>query len=299
MSQLKVTLIDVGWGDSIFLETEDSNGDPLYALIDSNDSPTLRSSYIFVRRYLERAYSLRKQNVPLPSQKLMFEWMLITHAHADHAQGLKRLVQEFGTKHFWFPHTQTFVNPSLPNRPIFVGTLIKYVTNSKFVGSYDWVDDQKILPNFGNAKIEILWPPPKYYDANENNNSVILLLTLGKVSFVLTGDAEADVWNQPGSLSAKSLASRIPKNTHFFKHPHHGSENGMFESSSQKTPWLSVLGPDAEVGISSHVRPFSHPSSKVIQELNNKGYNHYRTDEHHHITVTTDGIDSRTEYSHV
>jgi hypothetical protein len=30
--------------------------------------------------------------------------------------------------------------------------------------------------------------------SNENNNSVVLLLTLGQVSFVLTGDAGAESW---------------------------------------------------------------------------------------------------------
>ena len=43
MSELKATLIDVGWGDSIFLETDDGSGNRLYALIDSNDTSTLRS----------------------------------------------------------------------------------------------------------------------------------------------------------------------------------------------------------------------------------------------------------------
>ena len=37
MSKLNVTIIDVGWGDSIFLESTDGNGDPIYALVDSND----------------------------------------------------------------------------------------------------------------------------------------------------------------------------------------------------------------------------------------------------------------------
>lgn len=298
MSELKVTLIDVGWGDSIFLETEDSNGDPLYALIDSNDTSTLRSSYIFIRRYLDKKYFLKNQIVPQPSPKRMFEWMLVTHAHADHAQGLKRLLKEFGTQQFWFPNTQAFSHTYSGPRPIFVGALMHYVTRSKYVGHYDWVDDQKQLPNFGSAKIEVLWPPPNHNDANENNNSVVLLVTLGKVSFVLTGDAEADVWDQQGSLPGKSLASKIPLETQFFKHPHHGSDNGMFAGSAPHVPWLEVLSPSARVGISSHVWPYSHPSQSVIYELKNRELNFYQTDEHHHITFTTDGVKTKVKYSH-
>ena len=49
MSSLHVTLIDVGWGDSILIESigESDNSKPLYALVDSPDTPYLQSSYIF------------------------------------------------------------------------------------------------------------------------------------------------------------------------------------------------------------------------------------------------------------
>jgi hypothetical protein len=52
MRSLNVTLIDVGWGDSILLESIDSNDNSYYALIDSNDSTNFRSSYIFLKKYL-------------------------------------------------------------------------------------------------------------------------------------------------------------------------------------------------------------------------------------------------------
>jgi hypothetical protein len=54
MENLEVTLIDVGWGDSIFIETNDDNNDSQYALIDSNDTTTLRSTYIFLKKYFKK-----------------------------------------------------------------------------------------------------------------------------------------------------------------------------------------------------------------------------------------------------
>ncbi len=66
-------------------------------------------------------------------------------------------------------------------------------------------------------------PLPGVTSNNENDNSVVLAITLGQVVFVLTGDAEADgVWTH--------IASQIPANTRFFKVPHHGSANGIFTS---------------------------------------------------------------------
>ena len=55
MAELKITLIDVGWGDSILLESVDAAGIAHLALIDSNDTTNFRSSEIFIKRYLERA----------------------------------------------------------------------------------------------------------------------------------------------------------------------------------------------------------------------------------------------------
>ena len=97
MSILRVTLIDVGWGDSLLLETVDGQNRTKYGLIDSNDTTTLRSSHIFLKRFFER------QNFSIPTSEPLFHWVLLTHAHADHGQGLKRILQDYGTHQFWYP----------------------------------------------------------------------------------------------------------------------------------------------------------------------------------------------------
>src|ERR1700722_9686980 len=118
---LRVTLIDVGWGDSIFLETSDQKGRKHYALIDSNDSPTLRSSYIFVQRFFEKEYAKQNLQLPDPKTQPLFDWVLLTHAHGDHAEGLKRLLQGFGAARFWYPNTKLFQPAQAgvkPQRPV-------------------------------------------------------------------------------------------------------------------------------------------------------------------------------------
>jgi beta-lactamase superfamily II metal-dependent hydrolase len=277
LSTLRVTLIDVGWGDSLFLESHDgSTGKDHYALIDSNDTSTFRSSYIFVKRFFE------KKNITLPSSSHTFEWVLLTHAHADHGQGLKKILRDFGTKCFWYSTSAS--------EPDFFADLLRFADQSDKVGQYDSVDTSKILPRFGRASMQPLWPNPGQVSKNENDNSVVLVITLGQVSFVLTGDAEADgVWTQ--------IAGKIPRNTGFFKVPHHGSENGTFTSSGA-TPWLPRIRRSATVGISSHVRPFSHPDPKVVTALAaHKPV--YRTDQHYHVTFETNGSTVEVSYSHI
>src|SRR5947209_6158609 len=112
MAVLRTTLIDVGWGDSLLLESEDDKGSSLYALIDSNDTSTLRSSNIFLKRFFER------KNLNVPTTSPVFDWVLLTHAHADHGQGLKRILSDFGTLRLWYPDPQ--------KRPAFFADLLRY-----------------------------------------------------------------------------------------------------------------------------------------------------------------------------
>src|SRR5262249_30413100 len=146
-----------------------------------------------------------------------------THAHADHAQGLKRILRDFGTAQFWYPQSSSAA--------VFLSTLIRFVTRSPRVNHYQTIDSSLVLPQFGDATMEVWWPPPNVVSSNENDNSVVLALALGGITFVVTGDAEADgVWT--------NIASRIAPTTGFFKVPHHGARNGLFDATNH-TPWLS------------------------------------------------------------
>lgn len=259
----------------MLLESEEGAGTPHYALIDSNDTSLLRSSYIFLKKFFE------KRNVTVPSTTAIFDWVMLTHAHADHGEGLQTILKHFGAKRFWY---------STPaNKPAWLAALLRYATQSNRVEQYDVVDTGKILPPFGAASINVLWPIPGHVSPNENDNSVVLVITLGKVSLVLSGDAEADgVWTK--------IAKQIPRNVRFFKVPHHGSPNGTFASEGT-TPWLSRISRRTKLGISSHVRPYEHPDQTVVDKLA-PDRRIYRTDKHYHVTFETNGENVNVTYSH-
>ncbi len=277
MSRLATTIIDVGWGDSIFIESEDNFSNKYYALVDCNDYEKERSSLIFVKRFFDRHL------VDFENNKPNFEWVLLTHGHADHARGLKRMLQTFGTKNFWYPKSVASTT---------FGTLLNFANRSTNVVHHQAVDESKILNGnitFGDASLAVLWPNYNQVDQNnENNNSVVIALTLGLVTFVLTGDAEADNW--PG------ISPRLPATTRVFQHPHHGARNGLFDDAGA-SPWLDQLNNNNLIVMSSHVRPHGHPHPAVITELQNRNFNHHRTDLHYHVTVETDGASVISTYT--
>jgi beta-lactamase superfamily II metal-dependent hydrolase len=270
-----VTLLDVGAGDSLFLESVDQHGRSFYALIDSNDTVESRSSHIFLRRFFER--------LPVLTSSPHFEWVLLTHAHTDHSLGLKRILRSFGTKRFWYSRTITSA-AQYPN-------LIHFANTSPQVQAVDLVDSSKVMPQFGDAQMSVMWPPPNTVSINENDNSVVLALTLGQVTFVLTGDAEVrGVWS--------TLSPSLPTTTRVFKVPHHGAVNGTFDSYGN-TPWLDALNPGAHLAISCHKEPHQHPNATVVSALTCNVSTLFRTDLHQHIVFETDGVNVAVQFSHV
>jgi beta-lactamase superfamily II metal-dependent hydrolase len=273
MPELRVNVIDVGWGDSILIDST-GNGGRHFALIDSNDSTYRQSSYIFVQKYFERL-DIDIKNKPV------FDFVMLTHAHSDHGQGLKKIMSGYGTERFWY---------SIPKKWNTLTPLLDYSNRSKNVAFAEAVTSDNQDVQLGDTSVSFLWPRHgQAPSSDENNNSVVLLLTLGNVSVVLGGDAEGEVW--------KHISHLIPANTKFFKVPHHGSTNGTFHNG--ETPWFDNTPQDAALAISSHVRPrnFHHPHDKVVDLFDNNNRNYFRTDRQYHLSFKTDGTDSSIMYS--
>ena len=272
MSTLSVTLIDVGWGDSILLESVTTAGERHFALVDCNDTTYLRSSYLYVKRYLER------EQVDVDAVPWVFDFVLLTHGHTDHARGIQSMMSEFRTDWFWYPKSVAHGG---------FAKLLNYANKYKTkVVQHQSIHNTSVLPKLGDAQVDVLWPPytedGPYDPDEENNNSVVMALTLDQVSFVLTGDCEAENWHQiiPELVQIPSLA--------VFKVPHHGAVNGMFDGQGH-TPWLDALPAGVKLAISSHIRPHKHPAPSVVQKLEDHNFEPFRTDLHYHLTFTTDG----------
>jgi len=118
----------------------------------------------------------------------------------------------------------------------------------------------------------------------------VLALTLGQVSFVLTGDAEAENW--------ATIAARLPPTIRVFQVPHHGGRNGTF-GPGDITPWLDLMPAATQLALSSHIRPHGHPHADVVNVIGARNFVAFRTDVQSHLTFSTDGTKVEVQYSHV
>lgn len=285
MSHLSVTLIDVGWGDSILIESSDGQGRPRFALVDSNDNA--EREYWPAKNFLRKHFGSRENEFQVT--KPFFDFVMVTHDHCDHGTGIKRIMSEYGTQNFWYPKS----NPA--DSPI-IAPLQSYANHHMVNIRNQAVDNGIALGNLGDTELDVLWPPPDYYlqDSNKNNNSIVLSLTLDNHSILLTGDAEGEVW--------ASISDHISLNTMAVKVPHHGSRNGILDHGGDTLlARLNQAAGQTHMGISCHPNfpnRYDLPHQEVINTISQGPFHLYRTDQHYHITFTIRNNQVTVKYSH-
>ena len=156
---LKVHYLDVGQGDSIFLEFPNEKN----MLIDASvsDASDKIINYIEALNYSK------------------IDYLIATHPHSDHIGGMKEVVNNFDLGLIYMPKvvttTTTYENllQSIANK----GHKIKTAK-----AGLNIIDE-------GNLKVEILAPNSESYE-ELNDYSVVLKVTYKDRSFIFMGDAE-------------------------------------------------------------------------------------------------------------
>lgn len=186
-----------------------------------------------------------------------------THPHADHIGGLDAVIENFEVKKIYMPKaaadTKTFqdVITQIENKGLFV--------ESPEAGS-------EIL--FDTIPIQVLAPVKQY--KNMNDNSIVLKLNYHNVSFLFTGDIEAqaelDILQERYDVSATGL-----------KVAHHGSDTSSTEN------FIDAVNPIYAVISVGQNNKYRHPSEIVLNRLHKRGIDVYRTDQAGTIKISTDG----------
>ncbi len=265
-SGLAVTFLAVGQGDGILVEFP--GGKRMIV-----DGGLARAGYHDAGRSIVSPFLGHRRIRRL-------DYMVASHGQADHYGGLPFLADHFEPEELW-------IGPELGCEPegyfAFLdqcrrdGIRIRRLCRSREPFSIQGVGVDVLnpfCPGEGEREGERWGASVK--GSLLNDSSLVLRLTLGRVSILLTGDIEQ---NAERGLVAypESLRSAL------LKVPHHGS------SSSSRPAFLDSVAPAVAVVSSGYGNRFNFPSERVVRSCRERGIVLYRTDLDGAVRIRTDG----------
>ena len=239
---LIVHFLDVGQGDAVFAELP--NGQTM--LIDAGESYCGAGIIQYIKDAGYRS----------------IDYLVATHPHADHIGGMPYIVRHFDVGRVFMPKVSA-------NTTLFESLVKSLISKKRTVKNGK--AGVTILED-GDLRIDIL-APSKIVEDNLNNCSIVLKLTYGSTSFLLTGDAETE---ELGAIQADMQADVL-------KAAHHGSKTSYTQSI------LQAIHPEITVISCGKNNDYGHPHKEVLNGLKAVGSSVYRTDRDKTVIITSDG----------
>ncbi len=241
--ELEVSFLDVGQGDATLLRTDDAT-----VLIDTG------------RHDREDVVEhLRFRGVEA------IDVVVITHGHADHIGQLDRILASVDVGEVWMSGT--------PH------------TSATFERAVDAIADAGVVyeepragasTTVGSLAVDVVHPAGLTGDLHGDSLSV--RVGFGAVSFLFTGDAEADTEAELVARDRALVAATV------YQVGHHGS------TTSTTAGFLAAVDPEVAVYSAGSGNTYGHPHDEVVDRITGAGVDHYGTDVHGTVTVTTDGV---------
>ena len=250
-NQLHVSVLDVGQGDAILIQQGNQQ-----ILIDGGPSP--------------QTIGLRLGN-KMPFWDRTIELVVASHPSADHITGLVAVLNRYKVKQVLYPDME-------PHSAIY-SEWLRLIKEKQI--NYTLAQAGQQINLAGGATIEVLNPqnPPLIATySDEDNNAVILRLSMGRVSFLLTADL---MWE--GEFELIAHGARL--NSTVLKVGHHGS------NTSTTTEFLNAVNPQLAVISVGANNNYGHPTPEVMTQLKSRLslVNIYRTDKQGTIEFITNG----------
>jgi len=243
--ELKVHFIDVGQADCILVQQGTSN-----MLIDAGNNADAQT----IKSYLD------SQGITT------LDAIIGTHVHEDHIGSMDTVINSFPVGKVIFPKQTSTTN-----------TFKDFVTAVKNKGLQLTAPTVGDTFNIGEATVTILAPNGTGYE-DANDYSIVVKVTYGNTSFLLTGDAEA--------VSESQMVSKgLDLSATVLKVGHHGSRTSTGDS------FLNKVNPKFAVVSVGKENSYGHPTQEVMDRLQTRGIPVYRTDENGTVVATSNGTD--------
>lgn len=249
---LHISFLNVGQGDAILIQTPGHQD----ILVDGGPSP--------------QAINLGlSQKMPFWDRTI--DLVVLTHPQADHITGLIEVLHRYRVKQVLYP--------DLDFKSDIYEEWLNLIKEKDIKATIAQAGQQIDLGE--GAVIKVVnpqLPPLTNTESDIDNNGIVLQISMGEVSFLLTADIRLEAEFELISYRA------VPQST-VLKVAHHGSD------TSTTAQFLAVVSPQLAVISVSKDNPFGHPSDEVIGRLKERlgSENIYRTDEHGTIEFITDG----------
>lgn len=232
--------IDVGQGDSIFLRSPSGKT----MLVDAGTPDSFESI----------------QGVLNGEGVTKLDVVIMTHPHSDHMGSMRKVIENYGIGTFYMPDA---VNTTSTFEKVLNALESKKVKTKVIWGSANtaikWDDD---------VEVRVLSPiQGADYQNNLNNMSLVVKVTYGETSLLLTGDAESYAEELMIASEKELLKADV------LKIGHHGS------STSSSQAFLDAVQPKAVVISVGKNNDYGHPHRETMQRLKKLGTEIYRTDK--------------------
>jgi len=250
--KLHLSILDVGQGECILIRTPDGHN----ILIDSGPDPA------------SACIQLGKK---LPFWDRRIDMLILTQFQADHIAGSLELLKRYNIGSMGIP-------PSVSSA-VLPGEVIE-TAKSRQVALHTLVHGMQL--NAGSdVLLTVLNPQPEPFkgtDDDINNNSTVIRVSYGKVSFLLCADI--------GMEAERYLAdNRADLQSDVLKVAHHGSKG------SSSDDFLAIVKPASAVISAGADNRFGHPGKETLQRLAARVQrgNIFVTAVHGNIEYFTDG----------
>ncbi|MGE3278762.1 MAG: ComEC/Rec2 family competence protein [Candidatus Altimarinota bacterium] len=253
--RLRVSFLDIGQGDSIFIQTPHGRT----VLIDGGPGTT-------VIEKLGEASSFWTRRIDL---------MILTHPDRDHLEGLLEVLPRYRIEHLLLTG---IVHPSQLYRSFL--DMVEAYEIPTFLASTeaDWQLDEGVFIDIIAPTTDVSFQEP----ARPNDTSIMAKLVYGDTTLFLPGDGEV-------MQEHEILMSDFDLRSEFLKSGHHGSR------TSSSLELLRAVQPQQSVIISGRENPFDHPHLDIVLRYDDLGIEWWNTKDEGTITFVSDGMKWRRE----
>ncbi len=248
---LEVNYLDVGQGDSIFIQTPGNH----QILIDGGPDNT-------------KAVKIISSEMPFWDKTI--DLVILSHPENDHITGLFEVLDNYKVENILW----TGVEKDTTKFRTWEGLVEKEVEDGANV--YIIRAGDKVVA--GDVIIDIIYPD-KSFDGqvmeDVNDTSVVAKLSFSQSGFLFPGDISSKI--EKGLLDGNISADML-------KISHHGSKYSSSEG------FLNAVGPKVAV-IQVGKNSYGHPTPEVLTRLNNFGIKILRNDINGDVKIVSDGKD--------